>query len=81
MKGSRRGFVATSVGGGLASLAVTPAEAKPIEKSEPVNTEEMSTDIDDVLKNIDALVAEKAEPVEIVESTKPDIISTDIDEC
>ena len=32
MKGSRRGFVATSVGGGLASLAVTPAEAKPAEK-------------------------------------------------
>ena len=29
MKGSRRGFVATSVSGGLAGLAVTSAEAKP----------------------------------------------------
>lgn len=29
MKGSRRGFVATSVGGGLAGLAATTAEAKP----------------------------------------------------
>lgn len=32
MKGSRRGFVATSIGGGLAGLAAIPAEASPKEK-------------------------------------------------
>jgi hypothetical protein len=52
----------------------------PVEETNPTDLDKISTDIDDIMRSINELVAEEAKPVADVKPVKSEKMSTDIDD-